>query len=52
MRWFMMVALALTFSPVAADAAAKSNCRDARTGTYVTKAYAKKFPKITVCEKV
>jgi hypothetical protein len=28
-----------------------SNCRDAKSGQYVTPEYAKKFPGLTVCEQ-
>jgi hypothetical protein len=48
MRTLLIVML--TLSPMAASA--KTNCRDAKTGNFVTAAYAKKHPTTTVCEKV
>jgi hypothetical protein len=33
-------------------ATAKTACRDAKTGQFVSQAYAKKYPGLTTCEKV
>jgi hypothetical protein len=42
----------LTIGPAAAASKHKvSQCRDVKTGTYVTAAYAKKYPGLTVCEQ-
>jgi hypothetical protein len=43
------VLLALGLSPALA-AKPKQVCRDAKTGQFVTNAYAKKYPGLTVCE--
>jgi hypothetical protein len=52
MRAIALVSLLfLLLTPTAADAAkAKQTCRDAKTGQFVTTAYAKKYPGLTVCE--
>ena len=46
-----LAAAALMLSSVSpAIAAKKVVCRDSKTGQYVSHAYAKKYPGLTVCE--
>jgi hypothetical protein len=42
--------LLLNATPAAA-AKSKVQCRDSKTGAYVSAAYAKKYPGLTVCEQ-
>lgn len=54
-KFLMLVALTLLVTSAEATTkfkrAAVSNCRDATTGQYVSRAYAKKHPDTTVCEE-
>ena len=55
LRFLLMIVVLVTFAGSAAaqghKAKPKLNCRDAKTGQYVTPEYAKKFPGLTVCEQ-
>jgi hypothetical protein len=42
--------LALLFLPSVVDA--KTRCRDAKTGAFVSQSYAKHYPGLTTCSKV
>lgn len=44
-----VLALILNATPAAAGKS-KVQCRDSKTGAYVSAAYAKKYPGLTVCE--
>lgn len=48
----ILISLALTFALTTSVQAAKTVCRDAKTGQYVSAAYAKHYPGLTVCEPV
>jgi hypothetical protein len=49
MRIIMLI-VALALFPTATLAAKKQVCRDAKSGQFVTAAYAKKYPGLTTCE--
>jgi hypothetical protein len=45
-----LMVLGLLLGGSSASAKSKVQCRDAKTGAYVSAAYAKKYPGLTVCE--
>lgn len=46
----LVIAGLILLASTAAPAAGKKVCRDAKTGTFVSAKYAKKYPGLTVCE--
>jgi hypothetical protein len=54
MKYLILAATALGLLMIGPAAAASkhkvSQCRDAKTGAFVSAAYAKKYPGLTVCE--
>ena len=54
-KLLIVVVLGLLATPAGAATKFKKpsglSCRDAKTGQFVTTAYAKKFPGLTVCEQ-
>ena len=50
MRLILAIVVLLALTAAVEAAKHRQICRDAKTGTYVSQAYAKKYPGLTVCE--